>query len=69
MTVADRYQSNLSKSRQRGEGVHGYIMSTVTLGAYAGLGGGQIFSDLRRVLSRQVSDREIQDAIRFLEAT
>lgn len=68
MAALDRYKYNLSKPRQRGEGAHGYIMSTVTLGAYAGLGGGQIFSDLRRVLSRQVSDREIQDAIRFLVA-
>ena len=63
MSASDRYQENLQNPKDRGQGAHSFIMSTANLGAFAGLTGNQIFSDIRTTLSAKVPDREINDAI------
>jgi hypothetical protein len=59
----DRYADNLNNPRQRGEGAHGFIMSTANLGTIAGLPAQRIYDDLRRVLTSKVGNPEIQQAI------
>jgi hypothetical protein len=71
MTVADRYHDNLPNPLPPGTDCHGWILLTANYGTFAGLSGDRFFSDIRRSIPRgirKVSDQEIQDAIRFLEA-
>jgi hypothetical protein len=63
MSALDRYADNLSNPKQRGEGAHGFIMSTANRGTIAGLPAQQIYGDLRRILTSKVSDQEITTAI------
>lgn len=64
MSAASRYYENLNNPRQRGEGAHGWLMSTMNLGTLAGQTSDEMFTHVRSVLNSKVSDREIQDAIR-----
>jgi hypothetical protein len=67
MAAIDRYNEKLRNPRPPGTGCHPWILGTATLGVLGGLGGDQIYSDIRQAIpqgSRRIPDREIQEAIR-----
>jgi hypothetical protein len=67
MTLLDRYKDALRNIPPPGCGCHPHLLAVSNYGVLGGLSGEQIFSDIRGFIpqgKRQISDREISDAIR-----
>lgn len=65
-TGEDRYQDALSSIPRPGCGCHTFLLTVANYGVLAELSADQIFQDIRQSIptgSRQISDREISDAI------
>jgi hypothetical protein len=66
MVNLERYTDALKQIPPPGCGCHASLLGIANLGAIAGLGGEQMFSDIRHSIppgDRRIPDREIQDAI------